>query len=240
MPCFHAPGASTRTGSEILLIEDEVDIRKFLRLTLLTHDMTPIEAGTGKEGMRLLVLRPPAAVILDLGLPDADGRDLIRTVREFSDVPILVLSARGRESDKIDALESGADDYLTKPFAAGELVARIKALLRRAAGRAVDGAVYEHDGLRVDLAARVIVLDGEEVRLTPIEYKLLAALVKDAGKVITHRTLLREVWGAHAGENTHYLRIHTQHLREKLKDNALQPRFILTEPGIGYRLRRSG
>lgn len=224
----------------ILIIEDELEIRKFLRLTLTTHDLKPIEAENGKDGLRLLTAQRPEVIILDLGLPDMDGIEIIRQVREWSQIPIIVLSARGQEQDKIIALELGADDYLTKPFAAGELIARVKVALRHASRLKDTGsASYECDGLKVDLAARVVTLDGEEVRLTPIEYKLLSVLVKNAGKVITHTQLLREVWGKHSAENNNYLRIHTQHLREKLKDDALNPRFITTEPGIGYRFKSS-
>ena len=224
----------------ILIIEDEQDIRKFLRLTLQTHGFTPHEADCAREGLRLLTLTRPEVIILDLGLPDMDGLDIIKEVRGFSQTPIIVLSARGREQDKITALELGADDYLTKPFSAGELIARIKVARRhfnRLAEPQQGNAVYDYDGLRVDLAARVVVLDGSAVRLTPIEYKLLAVLVKNAGRVVTHSHLLREVWGKHGGDNHHYLRIHTQHLREKLQDDALAPRFIITEPGIGYRFK---
>lgn len=222
----------------ILIIEDEAEIRKFLRLTLTMHHLNPIEAENGKDGLRLLTSQRPEVIILDLGLPDMDGIEIIRQVREWSQIPIIVLSARGQEQDKITALELGADDYLTKPFAAGELIARIQVARRHASRLKETGAsFYEFDHLKVDLAARVVTLDSEEVHLTPIEYKLLSVLVKNAGKVITHAQLLREVWGKHNAQNNNYLRIHTQHLREKLKDDALNPRFIMTEPGIGYRFR---
>ena len=229
------------TPITVLVIEDEAAIRKFLRLTLSTHNMVPLEAETGQEGLRLLTLHRPEAVILDLGLPDIDGVDIIRQVREWSTVPMIVLSARGQEADKINALETGADDYLTKPFAAGELIARIKVALRHVSRlQGTGSALYECDGLRVDLVARSVTLEGKEVRLTPIEYKLLSVLVKNAGKVVTHAQLLREIWGKHAAENNGYLRIHTQHLRAKLKDDPLNPRFITTEPGIGYRFKNAG
>jgi len=222
----------------ILCIEDESDIRKFLRLTLASFDMTAIEAETGREGLQKIIVHRPDVILLDLGLPDMDGLEVIRQVREWNQSPIIVLSARGQERDKIEALELGADDYLTKPFAAGELIARIKVALRHAQRLKDDGsAVFEIDGLSVDLAARRVSLDGDDVRLTPIEYKLLSLLVKNAGKVITHSFMLREVWGKHSLENNNYLRIHTQHLREKLKDDPLNPRFIYTEPGIGYRFK---
>ncbi|UDF04430.1 response regulator [Asticcacaulis sp. AND118] len=220
----------------VLLIEDEADIRRYLRATLTVQDYDVLEAATAKEGMQQLTLQKPDLVVLDLGLPDQDGQDFIRQVREWSQTPILVLSAREQEKDKVQALENGADDYLTKPFAPGELLARIKVALRHGARRAhPDADRFERGGLRVDFAARRVWLDGEDVHLTPIEYKLLSELVRNAGKVMTHVQLLKAVWGRHSTEQSHYLRIHTQHLREKLGDDPLKPRFILTEPGIGYR-----
>jgi two-component system KDP operon response regulator KdpE len=174
-------------------------------------------------------------VLLDLGLPDQDGQDFVREVREWTQTPIVVVSARGQESEKIAALENGADDYLTKPFAAGELLARVRVALRHAQRRENGSPVYEINDLILDLAARRVTLDGAELRLTPIEYKLLSLLMQHAGKVLTHAQILREVWGRYAGNQQPYLRIHTQHLREKLKDDALSPRFIITEPGVGYR-----
>ncbi len=222
----------------ILCIEDDHDIRKFLRTTLSAYDFAPLEAETGREGLQKIVAQRPDVIVLDLGLPDMDGTAIIKSVREWSQMPIIVLSARDREHDKVEALEQGADDYLTKPFAAGELIARIRVALRHAQRVTQDGgSIYEVDGLSVDLAGRRIVLDGAEVRLTPIEYKLLSVLVKNAGKVVTHTQLLKEVWGRHSLENNNYLRIHTQHLREKLHDDPLSPRFIFTEPGIGYRFK---
>ncbi len=222
----------------ILIIEDETEIRRFLRVTLNTNGFKPLEAETAQEGLQKLIALRPDVIILDLGLPDQDGQDFIRDVREWSQVPIIVVSAREQESDKVLALENGADDYLTKPFAAGELLARIKVTLRHAQ-RMENGAghIYDYDGLSIDLSTRRITLDGHEVRLTPIEYKLLSVLARNAGKVLTHAYLLKDVWGRHTTEQNHYLRIHTQHLREKLKDDPLSPRFIITEPGIGYRLR---
>ncbi|WP_369751339.1 winged helix-turn-helix domain-containing protein [Asticcacaulis sp. AC402] len=195
-----------------------------------------LEAATAKECVQNLTLNQPDLVLLDLGLPDQDGQDFIRAVREWSQVPIIVLSAREQEADKIEALESGADDYLTKPFAPRELLARIKVALRHAARDAGPRLeIFERNGLRLDLSARRVWLDGEDVHLTPIEYRLLTALIQHSGKVLTHAQLLNAVWGRRSTEQNHYLRIHTQHLREKLKDDPLSPRFILTEPGIGYR-----
>jgi two-component system KDP operon response regulator KdpE len=221
----------------VLIIEDEADIRKFLRVTLAAQGFTPIEAATAHEGLQKLTAHRPDAIILDLGLPDQDGQDFIRDLREWTQTPILVVSARGQESEKVMALENGADDYITKPFASGELIARLKVALRHAQRLNEEGAVYDSNGLKVDLAARRVTLDGEDLHLTPIEYKLLSVLVRHAGKVLTHGQLLKEVWGRHASDQHPYLRIHTQHLREKLKDDALAPRYIITEPGIGYRFK---
>jgi two-component system, OmpR family, KDP operon response regulator KdpE len=224
--------------TSILIIEDEVEIRKFLRAALSAQGLNPIEAATAHEGMQKLTLTRPDLVLLDLGLPDQDGQAFIKSVREWSDVPIIVVSARDQETQKIEALENGADDYLTKPFAAGELLARIKVALRHSRRVHSDGsAQYEFGDLKVNLQARHVTLKSEDVHLTPIEYKLLSVLAKHAGKVITHAQLLKEVWGRHSVENNNNLRIHMQHLREKLKDDALNPVFIMTEPGIGYRLR---
>jgi len=222
----------------ILSVEDDPDIRRYLKATLERHGFTVDLAETAHQGLQSVMAHRPDVILLDLGLPDLDGQDFIARLREWSRTPVIVLSARDREQDKIDALEQGADDYLTKPFSPGELVARIKVALRHATRLRDDTSdVYEADGLKVDLAARRVQVDGEEVRLTPIEYKLLSLFVRNAGKVLPHALLLKDVWGQHSLENTHYLRIHTQHLREKLKDDPLNPRFIVTEPGIGYRLK---
>jgi two-component system KDP operon response regulator KdpE len=222
----------------ILSIEDESDIRRFLHATLGANDMTVIEAETGKDGLQKATSQSPDVILLDLGLPDMDGMEIIRQIRAFSRTPIIILSARGQERDKIEALELGADDYLTKPFSAGELIARIKVALRHANRPQGDAPfVYDYDNLTIDTAARRVRLDGADIHLTPIEYKLLAVLARNSGKVLTHGALLNEVWGRHSADNQTYLRIHTQHLREKLKDDALNPRFIVTEPGIGYRLK---
>lgn len=222
----------------ILSIEDESDIRRFLHATLGANDMTVIEAETGKDGLQKATSQSPDVILLDLGLPDMDGMEIIQQIRAFSRTPIIILSARGQERDKIEALELGADDYLTKPFSAGELIARIKVALRHANRPQGDAPfVYDYDNLTIDTAARRVRLDGADIHLTPIEYKLLAVLARNSGKVLTHGALLNEVWGRHSADNQTYLRIHTQHLREKLKDDALNPRFIVTEPGIGYRLK---
>ena len=221
----------------VLSIEDESEIRRFLKASLGDNDIVLVEAETGKSGLQKIAMAAPHVVLLDLSLPDMDGMTLLRQIRNWSALPIIVLSARTQDRDKIEALEAGADDYLTKPFSPGELIARIKVALRRAPAATGPATLrYEYSGLVIDLDAHHVELDGEDVHFTPIEYKLLSVLARNAGRVLTHATLLREVWGRHATDNT-YLRIYTQHLREKLRDDALNPRFIVTEPGIGYRLK---
>lgn len=222
----------------ILSIEDEGEIRRFLRSTLGANGMELVEAETGKAGLQKVTTAAPDIILLDLGLPDMDGMDVLRQVRDWGRTPVIVLSARGQERDKVAALDEGADDYLTKPFSAAELIARIRVALRHAQRPRGDGNfTYDYDGLVLDTAARRVKLDEVDVHLTPIEYKLLMVLARNSGKVLTHSALLKEVWGRHTPDNQTYLRIHTQHLREKLKDDALKPRFIVTEPGIGYRLK---
>jgi len=222
----------------VLIIEDEADIRKFLRQSLKTAGFLTLEAETARDGLHRLISQRPDVILLDLGLPDQDGQAFIRDIREWTKVPLIVLSARNEESDKIEALENGADDYLTKPFAVGELIARLKVAQRHATAADLAGvAVFQSDGLVLDLAARRVSLDGQDIHLTPIEYKLLVLLTRHAGKVLTHTQMLKEVWGGQTAVQNHYLRIHTQHLREKLKDDPLSPRFIMTEPGIGYRFK---
>lgn len=222
----------------VLVVEDEPEIRKFLDAALSSNGFEPAFAATAREGLVLLKSRVPEILILDLGLPDADGLDVIRDLRGWSGLPVIVLSARGQEADKIAALELGADDYLTKPFGTGELLARLKAALRRAQ-RTVerDSAIFESNGLRFCADTRQVSVDGADIHLTPTEFRLLALLVKHAGRVVTHKQLLQDVWGKNSSENNHYLRIYTQHLRQKLGDDPLQPRFILTEPGVGYKLK---
>lgn len=224
----------------ILIIEDEQEIRKFLSFSLESNHYKPILTTTGRDGLLQVTASRPELVILDLGLPDMDGQHIIQQIREWSSVPIIVLSARGQEQDKIHALENGADDYLTKPFSLGELLARIKVALRHSRkSQSVESELFTQDALVVDRAKRVVTLDGEEVHLTPIEYQLLTIMIKHAGKVVTHTQLLKEIWGKHNAENNNYLRIHMQHLRQKLKDNPLKPTYLVTEPGIGYRLKTS-
>lgn len=219
----------------VLLIEDETDIRRYLRTTLIAYDYDVLEAATAKEGLQKLTLGQPDLVILDLGLPDLDGQEFIKVVREWTQTPIIVLSAREHETEKVTALESGADDYLTKPFSPAELLARLKVALRHVSpARAPVDDVFEYNGLKVNHVSAQIWLDGQEIHLTPIEFRLLTTLIRHPGKVLTHAQLLKTVWGRNSGEQNHYLRIHTQHLREKLGDDPLDPRFILTRPGIGY------
>jgi two-component system KDP operon response regulator KdpE len=218
-----------------LVIDDEPQIRRLLRVTLEANGYRVFDAATGKEGIVQSAQRRPDIVLLDLGLPDLDGVTVLKRLREWSRVPVVVLSVRDREEDKIAALDYGADDYVTKPFNSGELLARLRAALRHVQPQGAD-ALFCSGNVEVDLAARLVRKCGQEVKLTPIEYALLRLLVSHAGKVLTHRQMLTEVWGAHAVEQTHYLRVHIAHLREKLEDNSARPDLILTEPGVGYRL----
>lgn len=223
----------------ILLIEDEPPMRRFLRSAMITQAFDLVEAPTARDGLAQAAGRRPDVILLDLGLPDGDGVDVTRRIREWSTVPIIVISARGREQDKVDALDAGADDYLTKPFAVSELLARIRVALRHAAARA-DGppeSVFESHGVRVDLARREVSRDGTPVRLTPTEYRLLTTMIRHAGRVLTHQHLLREVWGPGAQTQSHYLRVYMNQLRQKLEPDAMRPRLLVTEPGVGYRLR---
>ena len=223
----------------VLIIEDEAPMRRFLRASLRANGFQVVEAATAREGLAQAAGRNPEVILLDLGLPDGDGRDVARELRRTSRAPIIVLSARGLEHDKVTVLDLGADDYLTKPFGMGELLARIRVALRHAtlpAGSSA-GTKYRAGDLLVDLSARTVHRDGLAVHLTPTEYKLLATLIRQAGRVITHRQLLQEVWGANYIEQTHYLRVYMAQLRHKLEHDPTRPRLLLTEPGIGYRLR---
>jgi two-component system KDP operon response regulator KdpE len=222
----------------ILLIEDEQEIRRFLRVSLAAHGYKLVECGTGNEGVLAAASEPPDAIILDLGLPDIDGMEVLRRIREWSRVPIIVLSARGQEQQKVEALDAGADDYLTKPFGVAELLARLRVALRHAAAdpSSAQGSEYRSGSLRVDFARRQVFVADREVHLTPTEYRLLAMLVRYAGKVVTHRQLLKEVWGPENVWETHYLRVYMNQLRHKLERDPQRPVFLLTEPGVGYRL----
>ncbi len=223
----------------ILLIEDEPQMRRFLRITLQSQGYRLVEAATAQEGLIQATTRNPDVVLLDLGLPDLDGLEVAKRLREWTQTPIIVISAREQELDKIKALDAGADDYLTKPFNAGELLARIRVALRHASRRNAgqQEPVFVLQNLRVDLSQRQVFVDDEEVHLTPNEYKLLTVLIRHAGKVITHSQLLKEVWGpAHVNE-VQYLRVYMTQLRHKLEIDPARPRFLMNEPGIGYRLK---
>jgi len=223
----------------VLIIEDEEPIRRFLRLSLESHAFRTVESATGDEGLALGASHNPEIILLDLGLPDMDGLEVIRRLRSWTATPIIVLSARGKEQDKIQALEGGADDYLTKPFSVGELVARINVALRHLNRPDKDSTeqVFQTGDLKVDLGKRRVFVEGEEIHLTPIEYKLLSILTRHPGKLITRKELLKEVWGPAGGDSSHYLRIYIHQLRHKLEQNSAQPRYLITEPGVGYRLK---
>lgn len=222
----------------IVLIEDEAPIRRFLRATLLSQGYRLFEATTGADGLVEAATRQPDVVIVDLVLPDIDGIEVIRRLREWTAVPVIVLSARGQERDKVAALDAGADDYVSKPFGVSELMARIRVALRHGAGatRSGDDAVFSVGDLRVDLARRHVFIAGNEAHLTPTEYRLMTTLVRHAGKVLTHRQLLKEVWGPSHADEAHYLRVYMAQLRRKLEADPTRPRYLLTEPGVGYRL----
>jgi two-component system KDP operon response regulator KdpE len=222
----------------VVLIEDEPQIRRFLRATLTGQGYRLFEAATGADGLVEVASRQPDVVIVDLGLPDVDGLEVIRRLREWSAVPVIVLSARGQERDKVTALDAGADDYVSKPFSAGELLARIRVALRHSAGASHEDseAAFKVGELQVDLLRRHVSVGGRDVRLTPIEHRLLATLVRHAGKVVTHPQLLREVWGPTHDDQAHYVRVYMAHLRHKLEAEPARPRYLLTEPGVGYRL----
>ncbi|RYX94091.1 MAG: two-component system response regulator KdpE [Comamonadaceae bacterium] len=231
----------TQPAPVAILIEDEPQIRRFVRAALEAEGWQVHEAATAARGLTEAGTRKPDLLVLDLGLPDGDGLQVIRDVRGWSQVPVIVLSARVDESDKIAALDAGADDYLTKPFGVGELLARVRANLRRhQAATSRDGAaadpVFRFGAVEIDRQARLVRRAGNEVHLTPIEYRLLNVLAANAGRVMTHRQLLRDVWGPAHTEQNHYLRIHMGHLRQKLEEDAAQPRHLLTETAVGYRL----
>jgi len=229
------------SGQEVtvLLIEDEPEIRRFLRTTLPAHGFRLYEAATGKEGLAEAQARNPDLILLDLGLPDLEGSEVIRQIREWTATPIIVLSARDQEQVKVAALDLGADDYVTKPFGVDELLARMRAALRHASRSAGDVGepVFTLGDLKVDLGRRQVFVSAKEIHLTPIEYKLLTTLIRYAGKVMTHRQLLKEVWGPLHVEEGHYLRVYMRQLRNKLEKTPAHPRYLVTELGVGYRLR---
>lgn len=224
---------------KIIVIEDDPPIRRFLRTALETHGFEIVEAATGKQGVIEANNRKADLIILDLGLPDMDGVEVVRAVRAWSEMPIIVLSARSAEAQKIEALDTGADDYLTKPFGLGELLARIRVALRHTSvpTEQTEAGVFVTGNLKIDLVNRRVFNGDQEVHLTPIEYRLLAVLVKHAGKILTHRQILKEVWGPNSVESPHYLRIYMSQLRHKLESDPAQPRYLLTESGVGYWLK---
>ena len=223
----------------VLVIEDEAPMRRFLRSSLTSHGFKVVEAGTLNEAEQLATDAPPDAILLDLGLPDGDGLDLLRRLRGWSPVPVIVLSAREREDDKVTALDAGADDYLTKPFGAPELLARLRVALRHAHSRGDTAEpVLEVGPIKIDQARHEVTVSGTAAHLTPIEFRLLVVLARHAGKVLTHRQLLREVWGPRSTQ-THYLRVHMLALRRKIEVDPARPKWLLTEPGVGYRMRDS-
>lgn len=220
---------------KIVVIDDERPIRRFLQTALAAHQHIIYEAASGAEGVAAVIQQRPDVVILDLGLPDMEGFEVTRRLREWTEIPIIILSVREREADKIAALDAGADDYLTKPFGVGELLARIRAAMRRVSPTNTE-PLFESDGLLVDMAHRLVKVNGEEVSLTPTEYDLLRTLVAHAGKVLTHHQLLQQVWGSGYGDEAHLLRVNISNLRRKIEPQPARPRYILTEPGVGYRL----
>ena len=229
----------TQASPVIVVIEDYPAIRLFLRTGLSAHGFKVFEADRGKQGIIEAGVRKPDLIILDLGLPDMDGVDVIKTIREWSTMPIIILSARSNEQNKIDALDAGADDYLTKPFGLGELLARIRVALRHSVSSLAQdqNGIFKTGALKVDLLKRQVFVAESEVHLTPIQYRLLSVLIKNAGKVLTHHSLLKEVWGPSYKDNSHYLRIYMSQLRQKLEKDPAQPQYLLTESGIGYRLK---
>lgn len=224
------------SNERVLVVDDEESVRRFLRVALSSQGYKVLEQGSGQGGISAVATEKPDVIILDLGLPDIDGIEVTRLLREWTRIPIIILSVRGAEGDKIDALDAGADDYVTKPFGMGELLARLRAALRRAANVA-DQPIFTAGSLKVDLVRRLVSVAGREVQLTPTEYGLLRVLVIHAGKVLTHRHLLREVWGVESGQEFHTLHVNISNLRRKIEPDPSRPQFIITEPGVGYRLR---
>jgi two-component system KDP operon response regulator KdpE len=227
-----------KPGPLVLVVDDELQMRRFLRASLASRDFAVVEAASAQEALSLMVSHNPEIVLLDLGLPDQDGVEWTRSVREWSHTPIIVISAREQEGDKVRALDAGADDYLTKPFGLNELLARMRVALRHAEQTgAAEEPVLDLGPLRLDLARRQVTIEGRELRLTPIEYRILSLLARNAGKVLTHSQILREVWGPGHTQQTHYLRVYMAQLRRKLQADIARPHLLTTEPGVGYRLR---
>jgi two-component system KDP operon response regulator KdpE len=228
---------SKKTSTIVLVIDDEPQIRRLLRVTLEANGYKVFDAETGNDGIVQAAQCRPDVILLDLGLPDLEGVEVLKRLREWSRVPVIILSVREHENDKIAALDAGADDFVTKPFSSGELLARLRTTLRRNQPQPAE-TIFRTGKIEVDLSARIVRKNGQEVKLTPTEYSLLRLLVTHAGKVLTHRQLLTEVWGPTAVDQTHSLRVHIAHLRDKLEDNAAKPKFIITESAVGYRAVR--
>lgn len=226
---------SAKPAPVALVIDDEPQIRRLLRVTLEANGYRVLDAATGQDGLVQAAQRKPEVILLDLGLPDLDGLEVLRRIREWSQVPVIILSVRDQEDEKVAALDGGADDYVTKPFNSAELLARLRAALRHVQPQGAE-AILRTGSLEVDLAKRVVLKGGVDIKLTPIEYALLRLLISHVGKVLTHRQLLAEVWGSKAVEQTHYLRVHIAHLREKIEDTPSTPELLVTESGVGYRL----
>jgi two-component system KDP operon response regulator KdpE len=222
---------------KILVVDDERPIRRFLRASLVAHGHTIMEAEDGVSTLSLTAEHHPDILFLDLGLPDMDGIEVTRRLREWTDIPIIILSVRDQEADKIQELDAGADDYLTKPFGMGELMARMRGVLRRTLQSSANDPVFSTAGLTMDLARRSVTKDGEEVSLTPTEYEILKGLVQNAGKVMTHNQIIRKVWGSGYSEEAHLLRVNISNLRRKVESDPTRPELVITEPGVGYRLR---
>lgn len=226
----------SESGARVLVVDDERPIRRFLQASLSAHGYRVVEATNGSEALTAVLNERPDLVILDLGLPDIEGTEVIRRLREWTQVPVIILSVRGQDTDKITALDAGADDYLTKPFSIGELMARMRVALRHSA-KVEDEPIFEIGDLKVDFGRRQVSVGGNPITLTPTEYDVLRVLVQHAGKVLTHRQLLRQVWGLAYESETHLLRVNVSNLRRKIEPDPTRPEYILTEPGVGYRLR---
>jgi len=226
----------TDSGQRILVVDDEAPIRRYLRAALSAQGFDVYEAANGQEAINAVLTNRPDIIILDLGLPDFDGIEVTRRLREWSQTPIIILSVREAENDKIAALDAGADDYLTKPFSTGELMARMRVALRRMTSK-LDDPILQVDGLEMDIARRIVTVDKNQIALTPTEYEILRLLLQNAGKVITHRQLLRQVWGIAYESEMHILRVNISNLRRKIEPDPTRPHYLLTEPGVGYRIR---
>ena len=221
----------------VLIVEDDLAMRRFLRASLAAQGYRTVEAGTQREAEVIVTTQNPDVMVLDLGLPDGDGIAFVKALREWSRVPIVVVSARGREDDKVIALDAGADDYLTKPFGVQELLARVRVALRHADARTSDDPVLVVGPIAIDLTRRVVTREGEEVHLTPTEYRMLVLLARNVGRVLTHQQILKDVWGPTYATQAHYVRVHMAELRKKIEEDPARPRWLVTEPGVGYRLR---